>query len=146
MALEIGPYRVKPWGGINMAGAAAAAAAQEQKRKHEEEEQLTDYRPADLEGWEFKIVRSAGKIVGDRFQQLLAEEAENGWELVEKFDDYRIRFKRRIEERGKYPGGTVDPYRTTFGLTDSRLAVIIVLASLGIFGVIMLAIILLANS
>ena len=123
-------------GVVRMAGAAAAAAAAQKKKRDEEEEELTDYRPADLEGWEFKIVRSAGRITGDKFTRLLDEEAVHGWELVEKFDDYRIRFKRRIENRDQYYSGDTDPYRTSFGLSDGRLALIIVLISLGVVGAI----------
>ena len=99
---------------------------------------MTDYRPSDLDGWEFKIVRSAGKINGEKFERLLVEEAEHGWELVEKFDDYRVRFKRRIENRNAYRTGDTDPYRTTYGMTEGRLALIIILISLGLVGVIML--------
>ena len=117
-----------------MAGAAGAAAAAQKRKQDEEEEKLTDYRPSDLEGWEFKIVRSVGRITGDKFEQLLEEEAVHGWELVEKFDDHRMRFKRRLENRDQYRPGDTDPYRTTFGLSDGRLALIIVLATLGVIG------------
>jgi hypothetical protein len=123
---------------MEMAGAAGAAAAAQKKKQEEEEEKLTDYRPTDLEGWEFKIVRSAGRIRGEKFEQLLDEEAVHGWELVEKFDDYRVRFKRRIENRSQYRVEDTDPYRTTFGLTDGRLALIIILVSFGVVGAIIL--------
>lgn len=68
--------------------AAHAAAVAEQQRRHEEEE-LTSYRSQDLQGWEFKILRSATGAFRDpaKLQQALAEEATFGWELVEKFDD-----------------------------------------------------------
>jgi hypothetical protein len=120
-----------------MAGAAGAAAAQQRKMQHEEEERMTDYRPSDLEGWEFKIVRSASRIVGDQFVRLCEEEATNGWELVEKFDNHRIRFKRRIEKRQQDGYSSIDPYRTSFGLTEGRLALIIVLITFGLMGLIM---------
>ena len=130
-----------------MAGAAGAAAAAQKKKRDEEEEEerMTDYRPSDLEGWEFKIVRSAGKITGEKFDRLLQEEATHGWELVEKFDDYRIRFKRRIELRGNQAYGDIDPYRTSFGLSDGRLAFIIIFVSLGVVGLIVFLSMMVAN-
>lgn len=95
-----------------------AAIAAQQRRHQQEEEQMSGYNAADLEGWEFKIVRSAtGRFRNSEVvKQLIAEEAQNGWEMLEKFDDYRIRFKRRIEKRALHSGGAIDPYRTQFGL------------------------------
>lgn len=118
------------------AGAAGAAAAQQKRKKDEEEEMLTEYRPIELEGWEFKIVRSAARITGEKFEQLCQEEAQNGWELLEKFDDYRVRFKRKVEKRQDDGYENIDPYRTTFGLTENRLALFIVLGVLGVMGVV----------
>ena len=108
--------------------AAAAAAAAHQAKLREEEESLTGYVPQDLEGWEFKIVRSSGKIVGDKFSRLVEEEALNGWELVEKFDDNRVRFKRRTEHRSRDGMQGIDPYRTSFGLSETRLVLIVLAA------------------
>jgi hypothetical protein len=100
---------------------AAAAAAAHQAKMREEEEKMTNYTSDDLQGWEFKIVRSAGRIKGDKFRQLCEEESRQGWELVEKFDDYRVRFKRRVEHRNQFSSSEIDPYRTTFGLSDTKL-------------------------
>ena len=74
---------------IVSAGAAAAAAAARLRALHEEEERLTAYSPDDLvKGWEFKIVRAntAAFRKSEVMQQVCAEEARSGWELVEKFD------------------------------------------------------------
>lgn len=111
--------------------ATGAAAAAHRARLQEEEETLTKYSTEDLDGWEFKIVRSSGKITGDRFDELCKEEGENGWELVEKFDDYRVRFKRRVEHREQDGYSEVDPYRTQVGLSEGKLVLMI----LGIAGV-----------
>lgn len=119
------------------AGAAAAAAAAEQAKKREEEEKLTSYNQSELEGLEFKIVRSLTRVQGERFRQLCGEESKNGWELVEKFDDYRIRFKRPIERRSQDQYAELDPYRTQFGMTDGRLAIIILSAVFGFVGLIL---------
>jgi hypothetical protein len=105
--------------------AAAAAAAAHQAKLREEEERLTTYTQHDLNGWEFKIVRSAGKINGDKFSQLCEEESKNGWELVEKFDDNRVRFKRRVECREQDGYAEIDPYRTHFGMSELKLVFII---------------------
>ncbi len=93
--------------------AAAAAAA----RARQEEEDMTKYGANDLEGWEFKIVRSSmGKFSNyQTVQQLCQEESQAGWEMVEKFDNYRIRFKRKIEHRNNDHILQFDPYRTTMG-------------------------------
>lgn len=106
---------------------------------------MTTYTQNDLEGWEFKIVRSNGKIIGDKFQELIAEEAKNGWELVEKFDDYRIRFKRRIEKRQQDSCAEIDPYRTQVGISDARL-VFMILGGVFAFVAILVGIIILTTT
>lgn len=116
----------------------AAAAAAQQAKMREEEEKLTTYSKNDLDGWEFKIVRSvAGKIKGDNFRQLCDEEAGNGWELVEKFDDNRVRFKRKIDHRSKDQFSEIDPYRTNFGISESKFVFIILGVTLGTIGIVM---------
>lgn len=113
--------------GVYAGGAAAsAAAAAAVQRMREEEEALTKYTKEDLnEGWEFKIVRSNLAIKGEKFTRLCEEEAQNGWELVEKFDDTRVRFKRDITHRADDYRASIDPYRTKFGLNDGALVGIV---------------------
>ncbi len=118
------------------AGAAAAAAAAQARIREEEEHTLTTYDNRDLDGWEFKIVRSATRIKGDRFKQLCNEEALSGWELVEKFDDYRIRFKRRVECRHNDSSRELDPYRTQFGISETRAVLLGVLGVFLIIGIV----------
>lgn len=106
----------------------AAHAAQEQRKKEQEEEEMTKYTQDDLEkDWEFKIVRASCDTFRnpDIFQALLEEESIAGWELVEKLDDRRVRFKRRRDLRRKddtLPPG-LDPYRTQYGRDTQRIAV-----------------------
>ena len=133
-----------------MSGAhiAAQAAAEKRKREQEEEELMTGYTPTDLtDQWEFKIVRSATNAFKrpDVFQQLVQHEGQAGWELLEKLDDGRVRFKRPVSARrrdGMLPRG-VDPYRTRYGISEGLLAFWIVagvLLAMGIMiGIIMLA-------
>ena len=115
--------------GTNAASAAAI------RKLLEEEENMTAYNKEDLEGWEFKIMRSyTGKFKDTAYvRQLCQEEAKAGWEMLEKFDDYRIRFKRRIDNRSNDQYLKTDPYRTGVGLKANRLvAVAVALAILGV--------------
>jgi hypothetical protein len=104
-------------------GAAAAAAAAAARRLRREEEDMTRYNADDLDGWEFKIVRASTRKFRDHkaVQKLCEEEARAGWELVEKFDDYRVRFKRRIEKRAGDRHLDIDPYRTQVGIGQNSL-------------------------
>ncbi len=114
----------------------AAAAAAEKRRKLEEaeEEKMTKYHQEDSEKWEYKIVRS--ELGAFRNPNVLAnlveEEAIAGWEMLEKFDNRRIRFRRPIEAR-KHDAmlpTDVDPYRTSYGSSMIRTGVML---SLGLF-------------
>lgn len=109
------------------AGAAAAAAAAKKRQQQEEEEKLTGYSSNDMDGWEFKIVRASSRKFKNAatVKRLCEEEADAGWEMVEKFDDYRIRFKRRIEERSRDAHRAIDPYRTHLGVTETHIALIV---------------------
>ena len=120
------------------AGATAAAAAARRRRLQRiEEEQMTGYSKEDLEGWEFKIVRASSRKFRDpeTVRQLCAEEAKAGWEMLEKFDDTRIRFKRSVEHRAHDAYLDGDPYRTQFGISTSRRELVIsagVVVALGV--------------
>lgn len=95
----------------------------------EEEEELTTYNRDDLEGWEFKIVRAYTNYFkkSENLRRVIDEEARSGWEMVEKFDDQRVRFKRRIEKRKEDQyHQDLDPYRTTVGIGQGKLAAVIV--------------------
>ena len=113
---------------------AAAAAAAARRRREEEEEHMTPYTPRDLaENWEFKILRSATGAFKDPavMQRYLAEEAQAGWTLVEKFDNSRLRLKRPAAARQQDAQCTFDPYRTRVGISEARLALLIVGSILG---------------
>ena len=107
------------------------AAREEQRRLEKEEEEMTQYTREDLEkDWEFKIVRSYSPVFRkpEVFQALLQEESLAGWELVEKLDDRRVRFKRRRDARRRdaaLPPG-IDPYRTQYGRGDTRILVVMI--------------------
>ena len=126
---------------------AAHQARERQKQDELEEEEMTKYTPEELEtNWEFKIVRSETGAFRkpEVFQALLQEESIAGWELVEKLDNRRVRFKRRKESRRRdatLPPG-YDPYRTNFGSATARTTIVIGIAialflavGLGVLGV-----------
>jgi hypothetical protein len=131
------------------AGAAAAAAAR--KRMLEEEEEMTPYTREELENdWEFKIVRANTNAFRSAatFQKLIGEEGRAGWQLVEKFDNQRVRFKRPRAARmgdAQLPAG-VDPYRVQYGIGEGVLVTIILLIIFGALGAFMLAIYLIENA
>jgi hypothetical protein len=89
---------------------------QKKKQGDDEEENRTPYTEDDLmQDWEFKILRcNAPLFLQPAFLRfVLAEEAQNGWQLVEVFDGQRIRLKRLANRRGvdvSLPG-RLDPYR-----------------------------------
>ncbi|UCD62707.1 MAG: hypothetical protein JSW34_08035 [Candidatus Zixiibacteriota bacterium] len=129
---------------MSSAGAAAAVAAARAReaRRRQEEEDMTPYNDEDLNGWEFKIVRANTRKFRsyDEVRKLCEEEARAGWELVEKFDDSRIRFKRKIEHRARDRYLDIDPYRVEVGIGQGKIAILVV----GLTAVILAAVLLFA--
>jgi hypothetical protein len=78
-------------------------------------------------------------------QQLCDEEAKAGWEMVEKFDDTRIRFKRSVEKRSGDRHLEVDPYRTRVGMTEAAIGWIVGLSVAVTLGILILAIFIAKN-
>lgn len=117
-----------PTGAIFAATAGAGAAAAAAARMRKEEEDMTGYNNNDLDGWEFKIVRAntAKFKTHQAIQAVCNDEAKAGWEMVEKFDNYRIRFKRRVDQRKNDQFLDVDPYRTYVGISQGQLAAVII--------------------
>jgi len=124
-----------------MSGAHIAAhAAAQRRKKQQEEERMASYNPNDLNEWEFKIVRSTLNQFGkpDVFRQMVEEESLSGWQLLEKLDDGRVRFKRPVSARKRdamLPPG-IDPYRTQYGMSEGALGITIVLVIFFVTGVI----------
>jgi hypothetical protein len=70
------------------------------------------------EQWEYKIVRARNGEFGDRahLRALLRQEGRAGWIMIEKYDDYQVRFKRPCSARrldDQLPP-EIDPYRTIY--------------------------------
>jgi hypothetical protein len=121
------------------AGAAAAAAAARARRA--EEEEMTPYSAEDLaRGFEFKILRAQTRAFArpEVLRRVLVEEAQAGWELVEKFDDSRLRFKRPLSARAGDADRPIDPYRTQYGIGELQFGLLILGSILFFFGAIAL--------
>jgi hypothetical protein len=121
--------------------AAAAAAAEARRRQQQEEEEMTPYLPSDLaQDWEFKIVRSttAGFKNPEKLRAALEEESKAGWILVEKFDNSRIRLKRPASAKALDGKLDFDPYRTTVGMSEGILVVVILGAVFGVLALFLL--------
>ena len=88
---------------------------------------MTKYTADEIEGWEFKIVRASTRKFKDPefFRKTCEEEARAGWEMLEKFDDNRVRFRRKIEHRDGDLRREIDPYRTLVGMSADRLGFLI---------------------
>jgi hypothetical protein len=119
-----------PHGGFAAIHAARMRRLQQQQDENEEVE-MTNYSQDDLNhNWEFKIVRSErGAFRRPQvFQQLIQEEEIAGWEMVEKLDDRRVRFKRRKDARTRdalLPPG-IDPYRSHYGRANRSLVMVLI--------------------
>jgi hypothetical protein len=126
-------------GGGATAATTAAAAAAAKRRIEQEEEEMTNYNREDLEGWEFKIIRANSRKfkTAEAVRRLCAEEARAGWEMMEKFSDSRIRFKRRVEKRADDAHLDIDPYRTHIGISETGIVLVVlsVLAAVALAGV-----------
>ncbi len=111
------------------------SANQIRELQRQEEEVMTKYTPEDLNSWEFKILR-ANKLGGfaSRYelQKALEQEAQTGWQLVEKFDDFRIRLKRKLSDRSKDANAEFDPYRTIYGFSNVAVFFIFIIIALSL--------------
>jgi hypothetical protein len=117
-------------------GAIAAAAAAKRKEflLNMEEEEMTKYSPEELKDhWEFKIVRSNTGYFKDfnRLQEVINEEKRFGWIFIEKFDNFRLRFKRRVtEETDKNLSPGDDPYRSVYGMSAGKFSALVLTLTL----------------
>ncbi|MDO8907118.1 MAG: hypothetical protein Q7W55_01320 [Pseudohongiella sp.] len=69
---------------------------------------------------EYKIIQSTTPHFAkqDNLNSVLAEEAQAGWVLVEKFDNYKIRLQRDITHRTGDKDRRIDPYRVQVGVSN----------------------------
>jgi hypothetical protein len=107
---------------------------------------MTPYSDGDVTAsYEFKIIRSATGLFGrpENMRKALDEEAKAGWELVEKFDDNRLRLKRPLASRRDDRLLDFDPYRTWIGVSESGMVLRGLLVS-AIVGAVVLVVFLVA--
>lgn len=66
---------------------------------------------------EYKIIQSTTPhfAKAENLNRVLAEEAQAGWALVEKFDNYKLRLHRNVSHRSSDNGRSIDPYRVQVG-------------------------------
>ena len=116
-----------------MSAGAAAAAAAKRRQNDEEEIEVTPMNTDSSGQFEYKIIRSVTKAFRTPafFQQTLQEEAQAGWQLVEKLDDGRVRLRRSIECRSNDTHLTQDPYRTNVGMGEVQLVFVILGSVIG---------------
>lgn len=69
---------------------------------------------------EYKVVQSTTPhfVKTGNLKAVLDEEAQSGWQLVEKFDNYKIRLQRDVSHRTGDATRDVDAYRTQVGLSN----------------------------
>jgi hypothetical protein len=127
-----------------MSGMAATLEAQRVLQQQEEEEMTAPYS-GDFARYEYKILRSITGAFRDptKFKQALEEEARAGWELLEKFDDTRLRLRRPVECRKQDDLLGQDPYRSWLGMSPLRVSMwLAVGCSIVAFGVFILVLVL----
>ena len=67
---------------------------------------------------EYKVITSNTPVFADsgKLKQVLAEEAEAGWDLVELIDASKIRVGRSKSARANDANCKIDPYRINVGM------------------------------
>jgi hypothetical protein len=96
---------------------AGSARRRREIARRNKEEEMTTYNRQDLEKYEFKIMRSPmGQFrKPEVLTQMLAEEQQFGWNLLEKLDDSRVRLVREKNSHRLAGLTGSDPYRTRYG-------------------------------
>lgn len=79
-----------------------------------------NYEEKTVNNREYKIITSNTPSFGNRekMQQILGEEAQAGWELEEKFDNFKVRVGRDKSARDNDDKLSFDPYRTNVGMNN----------------------------
>ncbi len=68
---------------------------------------------------EYKIIQAQTPLFSEtaKMQEVLAEEAKAGWDLLEKEDNYRIKLQRNVSHRANDKNLEIDAYRSTVGVS-----------------------------
>lgn len=73
-----------------------------------------------MDNIEYKVIASNTPSFStkEKMQKILDEEAQAGWRLVEKLDNFKIRVARDISARENDANTGIDPYRTEIGMSN----------------------------
>lgn len=71
-----------------------------------------------MDNKEYKVITSNTPVFGNpqKLKQILAEEAQAGWDLEELIDSTKIRVGRDKSQRAGDGNRTIDPYRINVGM------------------------------
>lgn len=85
-----------------------------------------------MDNLEYKVITSNTPAFANRekLQKVLAEEAQAGWRLVEKFDNHRIRLARDVTARERDGALSFDAYRTSVGVNNAVFLAVAAAATL----------------
>lgn len=116
-----------PWNPWDPFGAGKRRAAE----LEEERGFMRDAAEAMASGMEFKIVRSQFRSFRkpEVLERVLREERENGWELLQKLDDGRIRLSRLRPDNRFASANGIDPYRCVVGDDLKKTMIMLVLVA-----------------
>ncbi|MGB4246846.1 MAG: hypothetical protein WBJ75_03915 [Pseudohongiellaceae bacterium] len=69
---------------------------------------------------EYKVVQSTTPLfaTSKKIDEIMAEESKAGWQLVEKFDNYKMRLQRDVSHRGNDKNLAFDAYRSQVGVNN----------------------------
>ena len=70
---------------------------------------------------EYKVIQSQTPLFSDtsKMHEVLDQEAQAGWRLLEKEDNYRIKLQRDISLRENDKNLNIDAYRTIVGVSST---------------------------
>lgn len=73
-----------------------------------------------MDNKEYKVITSNTPAFGNsaKLKQILAEEAQAGWDLEELIDSNRIKVSRDKSQRANDGGRSIDPYRINVGMNQ----------------------------
>jgi hypothetical protein len=69
---------------------------------------------------EFKVLHSTTPMFANakKIEEVMAEEAKAGWQLLEKLDNYKLRLQRDISHRSQDKDLGFDAYRSQVGVPN----------------------------
>jgi len=83
---------------------------------------------------EYKVVQSTTPLfaTSKKIDEVMTEEAQAGWQLVEKYDNYKMRLQRDISHRANDKNLGFDAYRSQMGVNNAIVYGITTVVTLGV--------------